>query len=388
MSRNIHKKIACILIILVIIINIFSLSACDNKKESEKILYSFGALSDIHLQSADYAKDETNSLECYQKALTFYKTKKVKFIAIAGDIVAINRKTEREATAPDEWIAELKLFKQYNQLYFEKPVYTCTGNHDATPYGRTDSDQIKRIKSDLEAKGEYNIRTFEQKLAENNTIGLNQFVKTAESNLYDGTKTAAEVWEEIIGTPLNFVVEHKGDVFIFFSMYYWNYSLFSRETDIVWLEEKLEEYKDNRVFLFAHLPVVGTFDPSTQGANVAANGYPLNYRFGQLVKGYNNVIHFSGHTHFDLELDGEDDNFTNTYQGENGMLQIHCSSTAYTRLPKYDDSGKYNAYVNKRERSQGYLVNVYKNKFEIKGVDFTQGKNGDFISDISYVFNY
>ena len=341
----------------------------ESNKEIEKIekaIYSFGIMSDIHLQDTDFLADKKYSLTDYQRALNFYKSNDVDLVAIVGDIVANNRSTAKETDAPIEWVNELKLFSQYNKTYFpEKPVYACVGNHDATPYGRYEGEYIADIRQ--EKKG----------------YGLSQTVSVYE----DGTKTAEQIWEEIIGNPINFVVEHKGDVFIFFSMYYWYYSKFCRDSDVSWLETQLEKYKESRVFLFFHLPIMNAFDPSTQGALVTPNGFSSNYRFGQLVEKYDNVVYFSGHTHYNLNLESKDENFVNVYQKDNGMVQVHCASGSYTRLPVYDESGKYDTYSNESNGSQGYLVDVYKNKIVIKGIDFSLGTSGAFLPYVSYIIN-
>ncbi len=364
------KKLLTCVLAFIMLSYVFVFSACADKNNAESkdnVLYSFGVLSDIHLQSTDYAVDENYSLTDYQRALTYYKNNDVDFIAVAGDIVANNRKSMGEANAPEEWVAELNLFKEYNELYFEnKPVYTCTGNHDATPYGRYEGDYISSIRNELDG------------------VGLSQIVP----NYGDGTKTAEQIWQEIVGNPINFTIQHNGDIFMFFSMYYWYYAKFCRASDIAWLENQLETFKDKRVFLFSHLPIIETFDPSRQGAGVAKNGFQTNYQFGQLVEKYENVMFFSGHTHFDLSLEATDQKFTNTNLNGEGMKQIHCASNAYTRLPIYDENGEYKLYSDEERCSQGYIVYVYANKIVIKGIDFTQGHNGGFIANANYEIYY
>ncbi len=78
-------------------------------------LYSFGALSDIHLQY-DTAQDD------FRKALEYLNnTEDVVFTCICGDLTS-------NGTA-----SELQVFKNYIDTYSaDTPVYAIAGNHDAT----------------------------------------------------------------------------------------------------------------------------------------------------------------------------------------------------------------------------------------------------------------
>ena len=317
----------------------------------DKVLYSFGVLSDIHLKDTNYGLDSSDSLSDYQKALTYYNDNNVDFIAIAGDIVANNRPVDDSELVESqlEWLGELNLFKQYNSTYFNgKEVHACTGNHDATPNGHYGIDE-----------------------------GMDKII----ASYGDGTKTAEQVWEEVIGNPINYVIEKNGDVFIFFSMYYWYYVNFCRVEDITWLETQLELYSDRRVFLFFHLPLPGTFDLSQNGLGILEPGQICRANeMQELIMSYNNVIWFSGHTHYDLSFEETYDN-PNTYQTVDSMTMIHCASCAYTRIPDGEE------YLNIMEGSQGYIVDVYEKKVVIKGIDFTIGTNGGFIANANYVIN-
>ena len=76
-------------------------------------LYSFGAISDIHLQ-------KETGLEDFEKALTYFSTEeKVDFVCINGDLS--NNGTD----------AQLTEYKDYVSTYSNgMPVYAITGNHD------------------------------------------------------------------------------------------------------------------------------------------------------------------------------------------------------------------------------------------------------------------
>ena len=76
-------------------------------------LYSFGALSDIHIQRTTGTTD-------FQRALTYFnEVEKVSFICIAGDL-GVNG-TE------GEFVQYVELINTFSP---DTPVYECTGNHD------------------------------------------------------------------------------------------------------------------------------------------------------------------------------------------------------------------------------------------------------------------
>lgn len=79
-----------------------------------KKLYSFGALSDIHLQYSTAQSD-------FQKALTFLnETEDVDFTCICGDLTDNGED------------ADFETYVRYVNTYSpDTPVYECTGNHDA-----------------------------------------------------------------------------------------------------------------------------------------------------------------------------------------------------------------------------------------------------------------
>lgn len=92
-----------------------------SKPDMGKKLYSFGALSDVHLQ-------DTTAQSDFQRALTYLnETEDVAFICICGDLTQHGNASE---------FAE---FMSYVEAYSPNtPVYAITGNHD-TWSGLTDN---------------------------------------------------------------------------------------------------------------------------------------------------------------------------------------------------------------------------------------------------------
>ena len=74
-------------------------------------LYSFGAISDVHLQS-NTAKDD------FEKALNYFNRNDISFVCICGDL------TDSGSTE------QLTEFKQCVEN-FKKPIYAISGNHES-----------------------------------------------------------------------------------------------------------------------------------------------------------------------------------------------------------------------------------------------------------------
>lgn len=92
----------------------------DYKIDSTKLInsdkkFSFGALSDIHLDGDD--DDSANSKEDLKNELNYFKAKNVKFVANSGDITRDGRKEDLESV--------VKIINSSGLT-----VYTARGNHD------------------------------------------------------------------------------------------------------------------------------------------------------------------------------------------------------------------------------------------------------------------
>lgn len=86
---------------------------CDGYAEQTQ-LYSFGALSDLHIQYETGLAD-------FQRALTYLKDR-VAFTCVCGDLVSY---------ASAENMAQ---YKEYVDLYSgDMPIYECAGNHETYP---------------------------------------------------------------------------------------------------------------------------------------------------------------------------------------------------------------------------------------------------------------
>lgn len=269
-------------------------------------LYRFGLLSDVHNQQDQTAE----STEDLQRALAFFNDKEsVSFTCICGDL-------SQSGTA-----AEFQIYKtNVDTKSPNTPVYATTGNHDCG-YG---------------------------------TSGLD----LTNWNKYTGNHGRC------------FEITQGTDHFLFFGMN--KYSLGSSGTpyldeDITWISNKLEEYRNERCFVFTHL-----FFP-TRAGNLN-DIYPTGNWLGgtqlttiqALNDRYKNAIWFSGHSHWKWYLQKYQDR-ANIYRNNCGWC-VHVPSCA---LP-IDSNGS--TRVEKPLESEGAIVDVYENYIDIRGMDLKNQK--------------
>ena len=273
---------------------------------TEQPQYSFGLLSDVHI-----GRSEINPDTDFERALKFFNAKDVAHTCICGDITQ-NGKEAEYATYQN--IAALS----------NAPIYTTTGNHDAT------------------------------------SGGINP-----------------EVWSKYTHSPLVFErsVEcgDRTDHYLFLGMERWNFSAAYLEYHLTWLERKLEEYRNERCFIITHL-----FFPDRAGN---LNGI---YPSGNWLKGaqlerleamcdrYVNTIWFSGHSHWEWWLQKYQDraNIYRTCSGDT-PLSGWCVHVPSCGAPITSDGS---TRVDNTAGSEGGVVEVYKDHIDILGIDFVSGK--------------
>ncbi|NQX66504.1 metallophosphoesterase [Paenibacillus alba] len=146
-------------------------------------------------------------------------------------------------------------------------------------------------------------------------------------------------------------------------------SSYLSETQLKWLDEKLseKEARDKPIFIFHHQPLKNT----VAGANVANNkdfnwyGVRQDRELKTILSKHPQSILFSGHTHW--ELGSKDTMYSAKY-----ATMFNCASAGY--LWTDNDIGKAG--------SQGFFVEVYKDKVLVKGRDFLAKS---WIPDAQYV---
>lgn len=269
-------------------------------------LYSFGAVSDVHIPTND-GRDFVNALKKFQDY-------GCDFVGITGDI------------ANDGTAAQLQIYKNIITPYNDTmPVYVAAGNHDARSGG----------------------------------MNLSQ-------------------WENYTGHELYFSFEHEGDYFIFLGDNNWpsgsnNKQILTPE-QLDWLELELEKSAGKNVYLFEHIFLNDTcgdifyengdvvygkwFDETTEGEN----------RFRSLMRKYDNVTFFNGHSHWKFYLQ-ENNMDLNIFDGDGDYCtMVHIPSITVPRdfinQKRVEDSSN----------SEGYFVDVYENATLLRGYDFMKDK--------------
>ncbi|MBP3550276.1 MAG: metallophosphoesterase [Alistipes sp.] len=273
---------------------------------TQKPLYSFGLLSDVHIGRA-----VINPESDFSNALSFFNAKGVAHTCICGDITQNGKEAE---------------YSSYKSILpvSKAPVYTVTGNHDAT------------------------------------TSGIN-----------------LDLWSQYIDQPIVYErsVTTNGNVdhFLFLGMSIWNFNAPYLEEHLAWLEEKLEEYRNDRCFIITHL-----FFPDRAGN---LNGiYPSGNwlrgeqleRLQRLCDKYVNSIWFSGHSHWEWQLQKYQDR-ANIYRGYAGTQPTSgwCVHVPSCGVPITSDG---TTRVDNTPGSEGAVVEVYENHIDILGIDFASNK--------------
>jgi hypothetical protein len=242
-----------------------------------KKLYSFGALSDIHLYTGDADTD-------FQRALTYFtQTEKVDFTCICGDLTNFGR------------VDEYEHYRDMVDVYSpDTPVYAIAGNHDATDA--------------------YN-------------GGASALTLT-----YDGI-------EPYTGNPLYYTFAKGNDLFVMMGQRRWNYGyvtddMFSVE-ELQWLYDTLEANRDKRCFVFQHsLRFDGCGKPYSGFPTSNLLNCTQGEVFKSIVSHYPNVIWFHGHSH--MTFDSQEDNDIANYDHLFGCHSVHIPSLATPR--EYEDS--------------------------------------------------
>lgn len=245
-------------------------------------LYSFGAVSDIHLQYNTAQED-------FQKALTYLnETEDVAFTCVCGDLTQ---------TASEE---TLSVFKQYVDTYSaDTPVYAIAGNHEA------------------------------YKILDDGTWGSHD------------EATVRSLIQTYTGHPLYYSFTHGNDVFIMVGVCQ-DYADFGIG-GLQWLYETLEANRNKRCFVFQHIPPDDACgNPYVIYKNDIWNG-TQSVVFENLMKHYRNVVFFHGHRHmkFDLQTKTNLANIDDIY----GRYSVHIPSLAATRTGNTDGTGRTELYA-------------------------------------------
>ena len=269
-------------------------------------LYSVGLLSDVHIDGNGDGNnsDSGDSQADFTNALNYFTNKNVDFVCIDGDVTYYGYDADYEA------------YKNIVSNY-SIPIKAVRGNHECYVNGDSNYD-------------------------------------------YANTKFQTNV------NDLYYEYIHNNDVYLFCGMHQESKSTIFTNEEMTWLSNKLEEYKNKRVFLFVHFYYgeVGNIN------GISTHGQITNQTFINLITNYKNVIYFSGHTHlaFYHQKYGKD---ANVKLAGDICHRVHIPSLAKPRTSVDGTEGSAQVYA---EGSEGYLMEVYEKGIVLKGINFETNK--------------
>lgn len=278
------------------------------KADTGQKMYTVGLLSDIHIDGNGDLNDSDSgdSQADFVNSLQYFNDKQVDFISICGDI------TYYGYTA--DYNAYMNIIENYSNGI---PVKSLRGNHECYVNG--------------------------------------------ESN-YNSSNTQ---FQDITGQELYYEYTIQNDVYLFVGIHEESSDCFSTE-EMSWLSQKLEEYKNKRVFLFQHYNYgqVGNYN------NIGKSNEITNSTFINLIKTYKDVICFNGHTHLTFDVQSLYLNANIAYKGDIAH-RVHIPSGT---KPRVTSTGLAGSGTNYYEGTEGYIMEVYEKGLLFKGVDFKTNK--------------
>lgn len=301
------------------------------KKEK---LYSFGLLSDIHVDPYD-KKPETK----LESALSFFKEHGCSFLCHCGDIsmtglwYPISETEHTSYYSPTQFDIFYSICNKYNM-----PVYGCCGNH--------------------ESYNTYDIAgTYTDIYGADPTLVINNLEKLQE---YTGN-----------GLVFTMTQNKEKDVFIFVGQS--TQQLPMTIEHLQWLYETLEENRNKRCFVFNHSFV----SEDDSGNPMGFHSLPLfefwgatnTKAFNDMMAHYKNTMFFHGHSH--VHFSTQEQVSHAIYSTNFEYRSVHVPSSANgRRILKDEVTGAYKFESKNPAFSLGYLVDVYEDCVVLNGIDF------------------
>lgn len=174
------------------------------------------------------------------------------------------------------------------------------------------------------------------------------------------------------------------DIYLFLGMYIEDMANPYAQYSIDWLKQKLEEYKDKRVFLFQHVFIgpVGNVDGLYAINDGLVNGVGNSARdFIDLMQKYRNVVFFSGHSHFEFRMQQLSSNANCSERTDNMCHRVHTPSGCKVRTCDFENPSDI---FYKDDSGEGYTVDVYDDFIVLRGFNVV---NNESIADSQYIIH-
>lgn len=270
-------------------------------------LYSFGLVSDLHVDGAGIGSDTGERLS---EAMTFFEGQGCAFCCHAGDMTNIGFWYDSADT--EIYLAQMAEYKSVIDAHPKLPMYGICGNHES--YNKPIMENLAELKA-------YTYR------------------------------------------DLYYTMERGDDVFIFIGQPGGTSYVQRAEwvTELEWLQATLEANRDKRCFVFEHLTLS---DDSGNPQNIH-NAYwgELESTLVGIMQHYKNAMLFHGHSHLDFN---EQFKFSYAnYSTGKGFKSIGLPSSSGSRISVDGVLQKNDAALR-----GGYIAEVYQSCVVLKGYYF------------------
>ena len=286
-------------------------------KPSGKLLKKFVAASDIHC-GGEYFNNKQNRVTAMSRIRDIMPDG----VFISGDIGNDARSQEYDYAFDliDEYLKDI-------------PVYVSAGNHDYHPYMEGSVANHPKMAE------------FFGKIVKRNVSLGEKCSAPDDRNVYDGTVCGFQV---LVLNPC------REDDFGFYG-----------KDQLCWIDEKLSETDGERLrFIVTHFSQKNTVGGSFEKLGLSSLTSDHD-EFQEIIDRHKNVIHLSGHTHYDFDSDGLNTKFdavkNNLYI--NGGCLVWCGV-------EFNQRREY--YI--KDRCTAQLIEIYEDCIIIRGMELVSGK--------------
>ena len=296
-------------------------------------MYSFGLVSDIHLQYVTGIAD-------FQRALAYFEKQNIPFSCVCGDLTQAGKMVNTEQYTT-EWKGGLE---DYKDIVGDNTLYAIGGNHECYT-------------------ANYDAETGQWNTAD---LGLDIDFWRANTGLdpfYTVSSQSANATTHNLYNP----ILPDTDVFIMLSIKKASApNLFFTEEDgedeFAWLQNTLEANKNKRCYVFFHEHdnLDKTADPFGAYPYGISEDTVQGRAFIDLMRQYPNLIWFHGHTHNTFEAD----RYSAASATARGYKSVNIPSLQGPR--KFAEDGEFTVLI-----SEGYIVDVYETYIVLKALDFS-----------------
>ena len=288
----------------------------EKRLQAGELKRKFIVTSDIHL-GGEYFNNTANR----KSAFGYMRDAKPEFVLISGDIT--------DNCNPNEFVAA----KEHIEMLEGIPVFLSTGNHDLAPYKEGCYPHYDEMNEFFTWQKDRSVK-----------LGATASEIHFPKYYYDARVNGVHI---IVLDACN----EKNQFYL-------------GDEQLKWLDEKLTESDGERYrFVISHFHQKGNIVQTRTSAGVSF--YKENDEVQEILDRHKNVIHSSGHTHYNFDSD-----LKNThYDSKNNNLYINAGCAVWNGVCM-NERREY--YV--KNRCTGQVVEVYDNYVITRGIEFVSGK--------------